>query len=135
PGGPPPPQVLPAKPGLNRANWDLRRETLPAVDGVFVMGDYRGHFVAPGYYLLRLFSATDTVEAAVRVLPDPRLDASHSDFAEQQSLLAHIETAVKDIHQSVNRLRSVKKQLNDRLELLRKMEQQDSLVKQGEAAL
>ena len=53
-GGPQPPQVLPAKPGLNRSNWDLRRDALPAIEGVFVMGDYRGHLVAPGKYTLRL---------------------------------------------------------------------------------
>ncbi len=132
PGGPPPPQVLPAKPGLNRSNWDLRRETAPGIDGVFLMGDYRGHLVAPGDYTLRLFSKKDTVETSVKVLPDPRLEASHADFEEQQSVLSHIEETVESIHESVIRLRSVKKQLGDRLALLRKMEGQDSLVKQGE---
>ena len=135
PGGPPPPQVLPAKPGLNRSNWDLRRETAPAIDGVFLMGDYRGHLVAPGDYTLRLFSKKDTVETSMKVLPDPRLNATHADFEEQQSVLSHIEETVQAINESVNRLRSVKKQLSDRLALLRKMEGQDSLVKQGEMVL
>ena len=135
PGGPPPPQVLPAKPGLNRSNWNLRRETLPAIDGVFLMGDYRGHLVEPGDYTLRLFSKKDTVETSVKVLPDPRLNASHADFEEQQSVLSHIEETVLEIHESVNRLRRVKKQLNDRLALLRNMEEHDKLVKQGEEVL
>jgi photosystem II stability/assembly factor-like uncharacterized protein len=132
PGGPPPPQVLPAKPGLNRFNWDLRREMMPGIEGVFLMGDYRGHLVAPGDYTIRLFSKQDTVETIVKILPDPRLNASHADFEEQQSVLSHIEKTVLDIHESVNRLRSVKKQLNDRLGLIRNMEGQDALVKQGE---
>jgi len=135
PGGPPPPQLLPAKPGHNRCNWDLRRETMPAIDGVFQMGDYRGHLVAPGNYTFRMFTSTDTVEAAVTVLADPRLEASHADFEEQQSVLAHIEKAVLEINESVNRLRSVKKQLNGHLALLRNMENQDSLVKNGEEVL
>jgi len=135
PGGPPKPQVLPSKPGGNRFNWDLRYQTLPAVGGVYVMGDYRGHLVAPGSYRLRLFSETDTAEVACQVLADPRLTATPEDFAAQQTLLLQIDGMVKDIHQSVNRLRSVKKQLKARLELLRKMDGKEDLVKTGEAAL
>lgn len=135
PGGPPSPQILPAKPGLNRANWDLRRETAPAIEGVFLMGDYHGHLVSPGNYTLRLFSKKDTVQTLVKILPDPRLEASHADFDEQQSVLSHIEETVLEINESVNRLRSVKKQLDDRLTLLRKMDGRDSLVKKGEAVL
>ncbi len=135
PGGPPPPQVLPSKPGFNRYNWDLRRESMPAIDGVFLMGDYRGHLVAPGFYTLRMFSENDTVETTVQVLPDPRLEASHVDFEEQQSVLSHIEETVLEINTSVNDLRSVKNQLNSHLALLRKMENKDDLVKKGESVL
>ncbi len=135
PGGPPPPQVLPSKPGHNRFNWDLRRETMPAIEGIFLMGNYRGHLVAPGIYTLKLFSEKDTVETSVTVLADPRLEASHADFEEQQSVLSHIAETVVDINTSVNQLRNIKKQLNAHLALLRNMEEQDSLVKKGEEVL
>jgi hypothetical protein len=134
-GGPPPPQALPAKPGLNRFNWDLRYETLPGVEGVFVMGDYRGRLAAPGSYTLRLLTKTDTVETRAQLLPDPRLKASHADFEEQRSLLEHVENTVGDIHQAVGRLRNVKQQLEQRLDLLKKSGGQDDLVKTGEAVL
>jgi hypothetical protein len=134
-GGPPPPQVLPSKVGLNRFNWDLRRETLPAVEGIFVMGDYRGHLVNPGDYLFKLMSEKDTSVTMIKVLPDPRLTANLQEHGNQQILLMKIETAVKDIHQSVNQLRSIKKQLNGRLELLREMEEGKELVILGEDAL
>lgn len=134
-GGPPPPQILPAKAGLNRFNWDLRRETLPAVEGIFVMGDYRGHLVNPGDYLFKLMSEKDTSVTMVKVLPDPRLQGNPQDHGNQQILLMRIETAVKDIHKSVNQLRSIKKQLNGRLELLRQIEERKELVRLGEEAL
>ncbi len=134
PGGPQPPQVLPSKPGLNRFSWDLQREQLPAVEGIFVMGDYSGHYAAPGIYKLRMSTANSFSEVSVRVLPDPRLNASHSDFEEQQTLLMKIETAVKDLNQSVTQLRNVKGQLENRLSLLKKMEGQKSLVELGEKA-
>ncbi|MCB0640152.1 MAG: glycosyl hydrolase, partial [Phaeodactylibacter sp.] len=132
-GGPPPPQVLPSKAGLNRFNWDLRRDALPAVEGVFVMGDYRGHLVAPGTYTLRLSSDTSVLQTQVQVLADPRLNATTEEHATQQALLLNIENAVKDIHQSVKRLRTVKRQLEDRLELLEGKEELKELIELGKA--
>ena len=130
-GGPPPPQVLPSKPGLNRFNWDLRRETLPAVDGLFVMGDYRGHLVAPGNYTFRLTSDTIVLETPVVVLADPRLNATPEEHFQQQALLMNIEYTVKDIHESVSRLRSVKRQLQDRLDLIGEDEKLEELIALG----
>ena len=120
-GGPPPLQVIPSKPGLNRTNWDLRRETLPAVEDVFVMGDYRGHTVAPGKYTLRFTSNEIVEETTCEVLADPRINADGKVYAEQQALLMKIESSVYDIHESVNRLRAVKTQLNSRVKLLEEM--------------
>ena len=120
-GGPPPLQVIPSKPGLNRTNWDLRRETLPAVEDVFVMGDYRGHTVAPGKYTLRFTSNEIVEETTCEVLADPRINADGKVYAEQQALLMKIESSVYDIHESVNRLRAVKIQLNSRVKLLEEM--------------
>ncbi|HFA47539.1 MAG TPA: glycosyl hydrolase [Bacteroidetes bacterium] len=134
PGGPPPPQVLPAKAGLNRFNWDLRTETMPGIEGVFVLGDYRGHLVAPGTYTLRLSTEKETVETSVKVLPDPRLSASPNEHLEQQKMLEQIAAAVKEIHRSVIRLRNIKSQLKARLDLLEKMDGQEELVKKGKAA-
>jgi photosystem II stability/assembly factor-like uncharacterized protein len=132
-GGPPPPQVIPAKAGLNRTSWDMRRETLPGIEGVFVMGDYRGHLVAPGNYRLRLMTAKDTAETTCTILADPRLKASPGAHALQQELLLQIEGMVNDVHNSVIRLRSVKKQLAERLALLKKMDGMKELSEKGEA--
>jgi photosystem II stability/assembly factor-like uncharacterized protein len=134
-GGPQPPQVLPSTPGHNRFAWDLRRDALPAVTGVFVMGDYRGHLSPPGNYTFRIYSKTDTVETTVKLLADPRIKAREDDYRAQQKLLLQIESTVKDLHQSVNRFRSVKNQLENRLVLLREMEGKEELVKIGETAL
>ncbi len=134
-GGPSPPQTIPAVPGFNRFAWDLRRDALPAVEKIFVMGDYRGHLSPPGNYTLRLYTKTDTVEAKASLLADPRLKASKEDYRAQQTLLLQIESTVKDVHQSVNRFRSVKKQLNNRLALLREMPDKEELVTIGETAL
>ncbi len=110
-GGPPKPAALPAKQGLNRFTWDFRRATLPAVSKVFAFGDYRGSRVGPGDYTLRLIHEDDSVEATVTILANPSITASNSDWQDQQSKLVGIESTIRDIHESVNVMRSAKSQL------------------------
>jgi len=111
-GGPAAPKTLAAKEGINRFNWDLRRETLPAVQGVFTLGDYRGGLVAPGTYILRLTQGETSVETKAEVLPNPKIEASAADYQAQDALLVKVEDAVRNIHDSVNKMRAVKKQLS-----------------------
>jgi len=133
PGGPAKPAVLPSKKGYNRFTWDFRKETLPAVDKVFVYGDYSGSRVAPGTYILRL-SLNDTVaETAVTILPNPKVVASKSDFDEQQSVLDQIENTIKNIHESVTQMRSAKTQLKDYEELLKENKVAEDLLEKGKS--
>ncbi len=121
PGGPPADKILPTKKGVNRFNWDLRRNTLPSVEGVFMLGDYRGGLVAPGEYTLRLSANQEIVETKALVIPDPRIEATPEEYEAQQVILKTIETAVREIHNSVNEMRRVKKQLmqiNESLKLV-----------------
>ncbi len=110
-GGPAPKVVLPAKKGLNRIAWDMRREVIPGVSKVFVNGDYRGSMVGPGSYTLRLIADKDTSVTTAVLLPDPRLDATPADFAAQQQVLTQTEEAVREIHETVNTLRMAKQQI------------------------
>lgn len=139
PGAPPPPQILPAKPGLNRTYWDLGREILPGMEGVFVMNSLAGSIVGPGSYSLRMklemSDGTQTSGQEVRVKADPRLEVTEADWALQQEMLIDMETAIREIHESVNRLRKVKAQLNNRLELLDTLEGSDELQKKGKEVL
>jgi len=135
PGGPPAPQVIPSKEGVNRFNWDLRREQLPAVDGVFILGDYRGSLVPPGSYTLRLSAPSDTMEVRAELLADPTLDASPAAYAAQQAILRPIEAIVKDIHGSVNRMRKVKGQLKSLNVLLKEFDDTGELIASGKSII
>lgn len=128
PGGPKKPQVLPSKAGVNRFIWDFRKESLPAVDNVFVFGDYNGSHVAPGTYQLKLTLNNQSKITEVTILPDKRIKASKADFEAQQQFLNTIETTVTDIHESVNRMRSAKKQLKKYSNLLKEEKKAAGLV-------
>ncbi|WP_372946041.1 glycosyl hydrolase, partial [Muriicola sp.] len=111
PGGPSKPEVLPAKKGYNRFTWDFRRDPVPAVDMVFVYGNYAGSRVAPGVYQLRLSLGDRIAETQVNVLKNPYVEATSADYAEQQKMLTDIETMISNIHRAVNEMRSVRKQV------------------------
>ena len=133
PGGPRPAKVLPTKKGINRFAWDLRTASTPGVQGVFVNGTYQGAMVAPGTYTLRLTANGQVSETKATIIPDPRLDASPADYAAQQAIVQQIDAAVIEVHQSVNRMRKVKKQVNNLNSLLKEMEGVDSLQQAGKA--
>jgi cell fate (sporulation/competence/biofilm development) regulator YlbF (YheA/YmcA/DUF963 family) len=133
PGGPPKPQVLPAKPGYNRFVWDFRRETLPAVENVFVMGDYRGSRVAPGTYTVRLSQEGVRAEQSFTILPNPKVSASPAAYAAQQEALVRIDDAIRDMHGAVGQLRGVKSQLKTHQALLEDNEKASELLEKGAA--
>ena len=135
PGGPGKPAVLPYKQGYNRFTWDFNRKTLPAVDNVFVYGNYNGSSVAPGVYTLRLTLDKQVSETKVTILPNPKIEATTSDFKEQQSVLAQIENTIRDIHKSVNNMRSAKSQLKKYAKLLKENENTKALVGKGKSLI
>ncbi len=134
-GGPSKPEVLPSKKGYNRFTWDFRKETLPAVDNVFVYGNYSGSHVAPGNYVLRLSLEGKVVETEVNILPNPKVKTSKSDFDEQQLVLDQIENTIKNIHESVTVMRSAKKQLKTYEELLGENEIATDLLEKGKGLI
>ena len=135
PGGPSKPQVLPSKKGYNRFTWDFRRSALPSVDKVFVFGSLDGSRVAPGSYTFRMSLESQSVETEVNILANPNMNASSADYQEQQLFLAEIEAMIVEIHESVNQMRSAKKQLKTYAGLLESNSKADSLLAQGKTLI
>lgn len=118
PGGPPAPQVIPAEAGVNRFAWDFRVESLPGVTNAFVYGDHRGHRVAPGKYKARITYKGETSEADIEIIQDPNLKVTVADWTAQQQFLQQLADRITEIHQTVNRMRTVKKQVETYVEVL-----------------
>ena len=135
PGGPSKPEVLPSKKGFNRFTWDFGKEALPAVDKVFVYGNYAGSSVAPDTYTLRLSQGDDSSETSVRILPNPHVVATNEDYQDQQTVLNQIENSIRSIHTSVNQMRSAKSQLKSYASLLKENEKAAELLTMGEELL
>ncbi|MEZ0487290.1 WD40/YVTN/BNR-like repeat-containing protein [Fibrella aquatica] len=118
PGGPSAEPTLTMRPGLNRFVWDMRAETLPAIEKVFIEGNYKGRKMAPGTYQAKLRLGKQSKTVAFTILADPRLSYTLAEYEQQQKTLIGIEEGVKAIHQGVNRMRKAQKQINDLVDLI-----------------
>lgn len=118
PGGPSADPTLTTEPGLNRFVWDMRYATLPGVPTAFMPASLTGHKAAPGPYQARLTANGQEKVIAFNVLADPRIKATESDYEEQQNVLIALEDGVRDIHNSVLRMRKAKEQVNALVDLL-----------------
>jgi photosystem II stability/assembly factor-like uncharacterized protein len=135
PGGPSKPQVLPSKKGYNRFTWNFRREKLPSIDKVFLFGGDAGAAVGPGTYSLRLSLGDMVSETEVKVLANPKIDATSADYAAQQKLLSEIDAALRTIHEAVNDMRSAKSQLEGYAKLLKDNEGTSELLDKGKSLI
>lgn len=134
-GGPQEPVVLTSKKGLNRFTWDFGRDDIASIDKVFVMGSYLGSRVGPGDYTLRLILESDSVQTKVRILPDPRIDATMAQYNEQQTVLLNISKMIQNIHESVNVMRTANNQLKTYKKLLENKEEAKVLLDTAESII
>lgn len=129
PGGPSPEKILCAEKGHNRFLWDIRTESIkPDVKNVFVYGDYRGYAVVPGNYKARLTLNNTSTETELTVLPNPTIQATENEWAEQQKTLSVIVAAISEMQLAVNELRKVKKQLAHQTEIYKEVSNADTVV-------
>ena len=119
PGGPSADPTMPSKPGLNRFVWNMRYPTLPGVPSVFIEGAYDGRKAAPGNYTATLKYGKNIKTVPIKILPDPRINATAAEYADQQDLGSKLEAGIKEIHETVLRIRKVRKQINEVVDLLK----------------
>lgn len=109
------PSRLEAKAGMNRMVWNLRRESVPGVEGLFVFGSLAGGRVAPGTYTARLsIEGLDPVETAVQVrdIPDVAAEVTAADHAARDALLEQIRRELTALHAAVGDMGDIEEQVD-----------------------
>jgi photosystem II stability/assembly factor-like uncharacterized protein len=105
---------LPAAAGLNRFVWNLRYPDARGVPGdATTERSLTGPLAPPGTYQVQLSVGGQTYATAFEIRKDPRVSASQADFEAQFALLMQIRDKLSDTHDAVNRLRSVRRQVED----------------------
>ncbi len=135
PGGAPPAQLIPAELGVNRFAWDFATDALPEVPGVFAMGDLSGHRMAPSRYKARIKFKGETAETEFDLVGDPNLKVTAEDWNTQQQMIRQAEDGLREVHNSVNNMRKVKKQLEGYNELLKNDANAKDIINAGNEIL
>jgi hypothetical protein len=107
------PQVS-AEVGLNRFVWNMRYPDARGVPGdATTERSLSGPLAPPGTYQVRLGVGGQTYTATFELRQDPRVSATPADFEAQLDLLLRIRDKLSDTHDAINRLRSVRQQVED----------------------
>ncbi|MBI2681831.1 MAG: glycosyl hydrolase [Acidobacteriales bacterium] len=113
PGGAPATQP-PAEAGLNKFTWDLRYDGVVQVPGsVLWGGSVNGPLALPGQYQARLTVNGKSNTQPFELKADPRQAITMDDMRKQFDLVQKIQKKVGQAHETVNQIRSARKQMND----------------------
>ncbi|MES1242705.1 MAG: glycosyl hydrolase [Acidobacteriota bacterium] len=129
--------AVPKGKGLQRAVWDLNWEGAELIQGGILDIGYPliGPVAIPGTYTVRLTSDGRSATTPLRLLPDPRSPVPQEALAEQLRFALDVRDAVTRLTRTGEQLRSVRRQLQSRNDLLRKDARAADLIKASEALL
>ena len=123
------------EPGVQRVVWDLAWQAPERIRGARIdSGDARSGLPAlPGDYTVTLTVDGRALTAPLAILPDPRVKLPASALEQQLALSLELREAISRVSRAVVRVRSIRSQLQARVELARGQERLAGLVKSAEA--
>jgi photosystem II stability/assembly factor-like uncharacterized protein len=103
-------------PGMHRFTWDMRYPDAHGIEGGTFLagGNLRGPIAVPGAYQVRLTAGGKTETRPLRIVADPRSQASVAELQEQFDLLIMIRDKVSAVHDAVNDIVRMRKALASR---------------------
>ena len=102
--------------GFNRFVWDMRYPgpaELSDDEGALKPESQIGPMALPGSYRVELSAEGRTYSETLEIVKDPRISATQQDLEAQFALLIRIRDKVSDIHNAVDRLRGVRRQVQE----------------------
>jgi hypothetical protein len=119
-GAPKDERYVTARPGLNRFVWDLRYPGAEKVPGdVTTERAITGPLAPPGAYQVRLTVGGRSWTQPFEVRKDPRVPATQADLDAQFALWRRIRDTLSETHAGINRLRRIRRQVNEWVQRVR----------------
>ncbi|RTL60290.1 MAG: glycosyl hydrolase [Sphingobacteriales bacterium] len=103
--------VLSKSKGLNKFVWNMRCATIPGVPYADLELGLRGHKVPPGKYTVILKMGTQSVSAAIEILPNPLYATTATEYKEYHSVMGSMEAEVTIMHKMINTINAKREQL------------------------
>lgn len=123
------------EPGVQRVVWDLAWQGPERIRGARIdTGDARSGLPAlPGDYKLTLTVDGRALTAPLTVEPDPRVKLTAAELERQLAFSHELRDAISSVSRSVARLRSIRSQLQARVDLARGQERLAGFVTAAQA--
>lgn len=129
-GGAPPAPVLSKKEGLNRFVWDMGHAIVPGIPNVYIEANFRGHKAIPGVYDITLSMDGKMVNTKAEIKVVPTFEITAGQYEAYDGIMRDMEGKVTEMHQMLNTLYGVQKELKEVLEKI-----DDEVVKKRGQAL
>ncbi len=128
-----PPELLAgADAGMNRFVWDMRYPDATLVPGEKpTTGAGTGPLASPGPYQVTVVAGEESRTQTFDVLKDPRVQASQEDLDAQFDLLIELRDKLSETHDSILKIRRVKRQVNEWVERAGRHSAADSISTAG----
>jgi photosystem II stability/assembly factor-like uncharacterized protein len=93
------------KQGLNKWNWDMKRQGFNCVRDMTLFAGLDGPSVLPGRYTVRMTAAGESSETSFSLVPDPRVSASEAELQAWNEVLSETASLLDRILSSLGVLR------------------------------
>lgn len=104
---------IPANPGWNRFNWDLRHKPATKIKGSDPISEMTiaGPFVAPGDYTVTLKSGKNESSHTLSIVKPPELQIPDKALQDQEALLLKMHQQIDRTATAINHMRDLRAQL------------------------
>ena len=104
---------LKPKKGMNRFVWNMRYPSAETFPGMIIWGGgLQGPRVVPGTYRARLTVGEKKQEVELRIVADPRSEATPDDYIAQFRFLLEVRDKLTATHRAIKQIRDVRQQIN-----------------------
>ncbi len=128
--------ILSAKQGFNRFVWDMSTADLVQIEGdgqVLWGASLTGPMANPGVYQIELLSGDSLLQKTTcQILPDPRFETTElTNYDLKKQWMDSVSIMVNKTHQTINQIRSIRKQINEFNATIQPKEIRDTMMKLG----
>ena len=123
-----------ANAGLNRFTWDMRSPDAHGIQGGTFLagGNLRGPVAVPGSYRVTLRVGNQSFTESAEIRKNPRSSAAQEDLESQFDFLIGVRDRLSQIHDTINTIRSLQKDVGDTVTRAKAMPDGTPVVTAGE---
>jgi photosystem II stability/assembly factor-like uncharacterized protein len=120
------------KKGMNIWNWDLQRNGIRCIENIRLFVDFDGAVVMPGNYQARITLGNAQEIVPLELLPDPRIDATPSDYVALNLKIVEGTIMMNEILGDLDTVRKARRQIK---QLMSDYPNDEALILSGNVAI